>query len=100
MRCEVGDLAIVVGCRLHPENNGAFVTVLCRYDGSECDPMPDWWVRPMRAITGRNNEHSPIIFDMSDAAFPDRQLLPIKRPGKDEFDEILLIVQPPQPIEV
>jgi len=30
MRCRIGDLAVIVGCVLHPQNNGKLVTVLRR----------------------------------------------------------------------
>jgi hypothetical protein len=85
MRCKTGDLAMITGDKLFPENNGRLVNIKgpATAEAYE-DPLPgEWDCEPLQPVYGMLD--GAVFLDMEDTAFEDHELTPIRyREGDDE----------------
>lgn len=107
---KAGDLAIIVGAQMCPENNGRIVEVVRPFLPGEVwgnsvlpTNRPSWIVRSVgsplacaftNALTGQTRtEYRP------ERPYGDRLLRPIHNPGDDAVDEMVQIVGKPEGVK-
>ena len=83
MNCRIGDLAICVRSQV-PERLGTIVEVV----GPAADGAPGWW-------TVKSNLPAPSLLGWKAR---DSSLRPIRDPGDDATDEMVLIAGKPQEV--
>jgi len=103
MNCQKGDLAILINGIDAPENVGALVRVVrcIVLDGEFC-----WLFKEASRPLAFYGEHNKKHFHSSSSELPDdvapvledRVLMPVRDPGDDATDEMVLIAGKPQEV--